>query len=114
MSIVVAGFNRNNTTGALGGPVSNSEKASAIAWRAQCRSHSQGQSNPYIRAIFSYIASGDWRDVLEEQNLSLADRVGVALRFLSDDEVYILIISGSLFFFLLMNNLFGSFFVNAN
>lgn len=92
MSIVVAGFNRNNssvTSGALGGPVSNSEKASAIAWRAQCRSHSQGQSNPYIRAIFSYIASGDWRDVLEEQNLSLADRVGVALRFLSDDEVCI-------------------------
>ncbi|KAF9305749.1 hypothetical protein BGZ74_009090 [Mortierella antarctica] len=91
MSIVVAGFNRNHTTGALGGPVSNSEKASAIAWRAQCRSHSQGQSNPYIRAIFSYIASGDWRDVLEEQNLSLADRVGVALRFLSDDELMVYI-----------------------
>ncbi|KAG0024185.1 hypothetical protein BGZ81_007802 [Podila clonocystis] len=91
MSIVVAGFNRNHTTAALGGPVSNSEKASAIAWRAQCRSHSQGQSNPYIRAIFSYIASGDWRDVLEEQNLSLADRVGVALRSLSDDELMVYI-----------------------
>ncbi|KAF9174790.1 hypothetical protein BGX20_009785 [Mortierella sp. AD010] len=89
MSIVVAGFNRNynsSSTG-LGGLSGNNEKASNSAWKAQCRSHSQGQSNPYIRAIFSYIASGDWRDVLEEKSLSLADRVGVALRFLSDDEL---------------------------
>ncbi|KAF8977016.1 hypothetical protein BGZ46_007727 [Entomortierella lignicola] len=90
MSIVVAGFNRNysmmsGTT--LGGLSSNSEKASNNAWKAQCRNHSQGQSSPYLRAIFSYIASGDWRDVLDEKSLSLADRVGVALRFLSDDEL---------------------------
>ncbi|KAF9996997.1 hypothetical protein BGZ79_009266 [Entomortierella chlamydospora] len=89
MSIVVAGFNRNynNSSTGLGGLSGNNEKASNSAWKAQCRSHSQGQSNPYIRAIFSYIASGDWRDVLEEKSLSLADRVGVALRFLSDDEL---------------------------
>ncbi|KAF9081229.1 hypothetical protein BGX23_001114 [Mortierella sp. AD031] len=90
MSIVVAGFNRNHSnmsSTTLGGLSSNSEKASNNAWKAQCKNHSQGQSNPYIRAIFSYIASGDWRDVLEEKSLSLADRVGVALRFLSDDEL---------------------------
>ncbi|KAF9583248.1 hypothetical protein BGW38_009933, partial [Lunasporangiospora selenospora] len=94
MSIVVAGFSRNQNTlsgTALGGISSANEKASSTAWKAQCRSHSQGQSNPYIRAIFSYIASGDWRDVLEEHNLSLADRVGVALRFLSDDELMVYI-----------------------
>lgn len=90
MSIVVAGFNRNHSnmsSTTLGGLSSNSEKAASSAWKAQCKTHSQAQSNPYIRAIFSYIASGDWRDVLEEKSLSLADRVGVALRFLSDDEV---------------------------
>ncbi|KAF9194611.1 hypothetical protein BGZ50_005971 [Haplosporangium sp. Z 11] len=90
MSIVVAGFNRNhsNMSGtALGALSGNSEKASNSAWKAQCKSHGQSQSNPYIRAIFSYIATGDWRDVLEEKSLSLADRVGVALRFMSDDEL---------------------------
>ncbi|KAG0367163.1 hypothetical protein BGZ54_004307 [Gamsiella multidivaricata] len=88
MSIVVAGFNRNQSvSGTTLGDLDNSEKPSNSAWRDQCRSHSQGQSNPYIRAIFSYIASGDWRDVLDEQSLSLADRVGVALRFLSDAEL---------------------------
>ncbi|KAF9919630.1 hypothetical protein FBU30_010724 [Linnemannia zychae] len=90
MSIVVAGFNRNQgsmSSTAIGGLSGSNEKASNNAWKAQCKIHSQGQSNPYIRAIFSYIASGDWRDVLEEKSLSLADRVGVALRFLSDDEL---------------------------
>lgn len=88
MSIVVAGFSRNYTTmaGAGHGGLANSGEKSS-AWRAQCRAHGQSQSSPYIRAIFNYIASGDWRDVLEEQSLCLADRIGVALRFLSDDEV---------------------------
>jgi hypothetical protein len=89
MSIVVAGFNRNS--GNLTGPVyGNNEKPSSSTWKTQCKIHSHGQTNPYIRAIFSYIASGDWRDVLDEKSLSLADRVGVALRFLGDDEVSLL------------------------
>ena len=41
-----------------------------------------------MRAIFAYLASGDWTDVLEEDALPLKDRIGVALRFLPDDEVY--------------------------
>ncbi|KAF9363112.1 hypothetical protein BGX34_004832 [Mortierella sp. NVP85] len=86
MSIVVAGFNRNSSN--LTGPVYGSnEKPSSSTWKTQCKIHSHGQTNPYIRAIFSYIASGDWRDVLDEKSLSLADRVGVALRFLGDDEL---------------------------
>ena len=40
-----------------------------------------------MRAIFAYLASGDWTDVLEEDALPLKDRIGVALRFLPDDEV---------------------------
>ena len=40
-----------------------------------------------MRAIFAYLASGDWSDVLDEHDLPLKDKVGIALRFLSDDEV---------------------------
>ncbi|KAF9968997.1 hypothetical protein BGZ73_008913, partial [Actinomortierella ambigua] len=90
MSIVVAGFSKNHTniTGTtLGGMGSNqAEKATSVAWREQCRAHAREQESPFIRAIFSFIASGDWRDVLVEESLSLADRIGVALRFLGDDE----------------------------
>ncbi|KAG0245518.1 hypothetical protein BGX31_007311 [Mortierella sp. GBA43] len=85
-SIILAGFSRNQ--GGLTGPAySNNEKPSNSAWKTQCKIHGQSQTDPYIRAIFSYIASGDWRDVLDEKSLSLADRVGVALRFLGDDEL---------------------------
>lgn len=45
------------------------------------------QADPFIRAMLSYIASGDWRDVIEEGGLPLKDRVAVALRFLPDDEL---------------------------
>jgi hypothetical protein len=82
----LAGFSRNQG-GLTGSAYSNNEKPSNSAWKTQCKIHGQSQTNPYIRAIFSYIASGDWRDVLDEKSLSLADRVGVALRFLGDDEV---------------------------
>lgn len=40
-----------------------------------------------MRAIFAYLATGDWKDVLEEDALPLKDRIGVALRFLPDEEV---------------------------
>lgn len=43
--------------------------------------------DPFLRAIFAYLASGEWSDVLDEEALPLRDRVGVALRFLPDDEV---------------------------
>jgi hypothetical protein len=38
--------------------------------------------------MFSYIASGNWLDVLQEKELSLQDRIGIALRFLDDEEVF--------------------------
>ncbi|KAG0222589.1 hypothetical protein BGW41_005933 [Actinomortierella wolfii] len=95
MSIVVAGFSKNHTsitgTTLSGIGSGQSEKASSVAWREQCRAHAREQESPYIRAIFSFIASGDWRDVLEEESLSLADRIGVALRFLGDDELMVYI-----------------------
>lgn len=41
----------------------------------------------YLRAIFAYLSSSSWQDVLEEEAMALVDRLSVALRFLSDDEV---------------------------
>lgn len=65
----------NNTSGAL-------------LWQGMCRSLSSELQDPYLRAMFALIASnGDWRIVLQERGLSMKDRIGVALRFLPDDEV---------------------------
>jgi WD repeat-containing protein mio len=56
-------------------------------WNEMCKRLSLEMSNPYLRAIYSYIASGNWFDVLQEEELSLQDRIGIALRFLDDEEV---------------------------
>ncbi|TPX54696.1 hypothetical protein PhCBS80983_g05836 [Powellomyces hirtus] len=60
----------------------------ADMWANLCRSLSAELENPYLRAIFALIASNaDWSIVLQEQGLSLRDRVGIALRFLDDDQL---------------------------
>ncbi|RIA86881.1 hypothetical protein C1645_778580 [Glomus cerebriforme] len=56
-------------------------------WNKMCRNLSHEMRDPYLRAMFSYIASGDWLDVLQEKELSLQDRIGIALRFLDDEEL---------------------------
>lgn len=56
-------------------------------WSEMCRRLSLEMRDPYLRAMFSYIASGNWMDVLQEEELSLQDRIGIALRFLDDEEV---------------------------
>lgn len=57
-------------------------------WRALCESLSNDMTDrPYLRAIFAYIASGDWYRVLNEPRLSLKERLAVALRVLDDDKV---------------------------
>jgi len=45
-------------------------------------------SEPYLRAIFAYCATGDWREVIDETGLPLKDRLAVGLRFLSDEEIF--------------------------
>ncbi|CAG8618340.1 3257_t:CDS:10, partial [Ambispora leptoticha] len=56
-------------------------------WRDMCRNLSLEMREPYLRAMFSYIASGHWLDVLQEEGLSLRDRLGIALRFLNDNQL---------------------------
>lgn len=56
-------------------------------WRDQCRKMALELANPYLRAIFAFIADNDWWDVLDELLLPLRERLGVALRFLSDRDL---------------------------
>ena len=56
-------------------------------WKDQCRGLSNELEDPYLRAIFAYIADNDWWGVLDETSLPLRERVGVALRYLPDKEL---------------------------
>lgn len=58
-------------------------------WKDQCRSMASELDDPYLRAIFAFIADNDWWDVLDESSLPLRERVGVALRCLSDKDLTI-------------------------
>jgi hypothetical protein len=42
---------------------------------------------PYLKALLAYFISGDWITVVDMTQLSLTDRVGVALKYLSDDRL---------------------------
>lgn len=57
------------------------------AWREQCRKMSAELDDPYLRVIFAFIADNDWWDILSESAISLRERLGVALRFLSDADL---------------------------
>ncbi|KAM0791381.1 hypothetical protein ACM66B_005846 [Microbotryomycetes sp. NB124-2] len=52
-----------------------------------CRSLSSDMETPWMRAMLAFLASGDWRELVDETGLPLRDRVAVALRFLSDSEL---------------------------
>ncbi|CAG8452504.1 4949_t:CDS:10 [Funneliformis caledonium] len=70
---------------ALAGYVANNQENSL--WREICINLSTEIHNPYLRAMFSFIACGYWIDVLQEEGLSLQDRIGIALRSLDDEEL---------------------------
>lgn len=56
-------------------------------WKDQCRKMASDLDDPYLRAIFAFIADNDWWDVLDEHALPLRERLGVAIRFLSDKDL---------------------------
>ena len=58
-------------------------------WRNLCASLLVDLKDSSLRSIFSLIASdGDWNTVLNERDVSLKDKIGFALLFLSDSEVF--------------------------
>ncbi|GJN93780.1 hypothetical protein Rhopal_006838-T1 [Rhodotorula paludigena] len=56
-------------------------------YAALCRSLSSDVETPWVRAMFAFLATSDWRELVDEMGLPLRDRVAVALRFLSDSEL---------------------------
>jgi hypothetical protein len=56
-------------------------------WNKALETHPQMAEDPYLRAIYGYITTGNWSAIAEEAGLPLRVRVGVALRNCSDDEL---------------------------
>lgn len=56
-------------------------------WGKALQSHPQMAEDPYLRAIYSYITSGDWAAIANQTALPLRDRVGVALRNFGDAQL---------------------------
>ncbi|CAO3599741.1 unnamed protein product [Absidia cylindrospora] len=74
VSIVLAGYQTNSNP--------------APTWKRLCESISKDMVHrPYLRAIFEYIASNSWEQVLLDTALPLRERIAIALRFLDDDEL---------------------------
>lgn len=56
-------------------------------WWNSCEARGVDLDSPYIRAIFSYLSAYDWRDVIDEQGLSLRERMALAIRYVRDEEL---------------------------
>ncbi len=56
-------------------------------WNKSLQDHPQMAEDPYLRAIYSYITTGDWASIADEAALPLRDRVGVALRNFGDQKL---------------------------
>ncbi|RHZ65023.1 hypothetical protein Glove_319g166 [Diversispora epigaea] len=71
---------------ALAGFSFNKNQENSI-WRGMCKQLSLEMKEPYLRAIFSYISSQGWDNVLNDEELELRDRVGIAIRFMDDEKL---------------------------
>jgi hypothetical protein len=56
-------------------------------WDNVLQDHPQMASDPYLRAIYALISTGDWKTIADETSLPLRDRVGVAVRNFDDVEL---------------------------
>jgi len=57
--------------------------------REHCERLVKDMKDPYFCAIITYLAVGDWADVLEEENIPLRERLAIALQFLDDKALTI-------------------------
>jgi hypothetical protein len=58
-----------------------------VEWGKALGNHPEMAEDPYLRAIYGYITTGDWAVIADETALPLRDRVGVALRHFDDDKL---------------------------
>jgi hypothetical protein len=83
-SLANAAASKNGSTAAG----SNTLMMQLNAWQEMCRSVGADMKDPYLRAMFAFISSGGkLQSILEEADLPLLERLGIALRFLPDDEL---------------------------
>ncbi|KAH0541357.1 hypothetical protein FGG08_004195 [Glutinoglossum americanum] len=78
MSVAVAGYYRQQES---------PEGEKSQVWKDLTQELGTQLHDPYSRAIFAFVSNGDWNEVINEVSLPLRDRLGVALRFLPDDEL---------------------------
>ena len=57
------------------------------AQRPLCQWMADMTDEPYLKSLLAYFIEGDWAKVVEMTTLSLTDRVGVALKYLSDEKL---------------------------
>ena len=55
--------------------------------RDMCSWMADMTEEPYLKGLLAYFISGDWNSVVDMEQLSLTDRVGVALKYLKDDKL---------------------------
>lgn len=56
-------------------------------WKELCEMLRREISNPFVKIVFSLISTSDWKEVLRGSHLPIADNMGIALRYLNDEEV---------------------------
>ncbi|KAF4627846.1 hypothetical protein G7Y89_g10305 [Cudoniella acicularis] len=56
-------------------------------WSKALDTDSRLAEDPYLRALYGYITTGDWAAIVDEASLPLRDRVGVALRYFDDTKL---------------------------
>lgn len=56
-------------------------------WSEALKDHPQMADDPYLRAIYSFITTGNWRSIADSTSLPLRDRAWVALRNFSDEKL---------------------------
>lgn len=56
-------------------------------WRKMCQEQNLDLESPYIRAIFAYLNANDWRDVIDEQGLTLRERIAISIRYIRDEDL---------------------------
>ncbi|KAH7135695.1 hypothetical protein B0J11DRAFT_167088 [Dendryphion nanum] len=59
----------------------NEDQRHLCAWMADMT------DEPYLKGLLAYFIHGDWSIVIEMTQLALSDRVGVALKYLSDESL---------------------------
>ncbi|KAG9522118.1 WD40 repeat-like protein, partial [Aureobasidium melanogenum] len=57
--------------------------------REMCRWMEEDATDPYLRSLLIYLASNDWLDVVHklDADIKLSDRVGIAIKHLSDSQI---------------------------